>query len=155
AIEILGRRLPAGHPLRIQSANFRAGFLIQLGRLGEARKTLENFAATEAAGVEAKLGLLNGWVILADIERLEKQFVKSQELAQRVLADPAAGSDRRLEADARWARAYALAMQAKMEEAEAERTHALDMESALAQGAAFSGVFANAKYHICAGDATQ
>src|SRR5262249_43643671 len=51
AIEILGRRLPAGHPLRIQAANFRAGFLIQLGRLGEARKTLENFAATEAAGV--------------------------------------------------------------------------------------------------------
>jgi eukaryotic-like serine/threonine-protein kinase len=155
AIKIFEQRYPPGHPSRIQSANFRAGFLIQLGRLGEARKTLESFATTEASSIEAKRGLLNGWVILADIERLEAQLVKSEELARRVLADPALGGDRRLEADARWAHAYALAMQTKIKEAEAERTRALDMESALAQGAAFPGVIANAKYHLCAGNADR
>jgi serine/threonine-protein kinase len=155
AIEIFGHRLPPGHPLQIQAANFRAGFLIHLGRLAEARKTLDNFANTKAGGVEVKLSVLNGWVILADIERLEKQFLKSEELARHVLADPAVGSDRRLEADARWAHAYALAMQAKTEEAEAERERALDIESVLAQGTAFPGVFAHAKYHLCAGNAAR
>ena len=72
-----------------------------------------------------------------------------------MLADPAARGDRRLEADARWARAYALAMQAKTEEAEAERMRALDIESAMAQGAAFPGVFADAKYYVCAGDVAR
>ena len=67
----------------------------------------------------------------------------------------ALSGDRRLEADARWAHAYALAMRAKTEEAEAERTRALDIESALAQGAAFPGVFANAKYHLCGGNADR
>ena len=153
AIEIFGQRFPPAHPLRIQAANFRAGFLIELGRLSEARKTLENFAGTEAASLEAKLSLLNGLVILSDIERLDRQLLKSQALAERVLADPAVRGDRRLEADARWAHAYALAMQAKTEEAEAERTRALDIESVVAQGAAFPGVFAHAKYRVCAGDA--
>jgi tetratricopeptide (TPR) repeat protein len=155
AVEIFGQRFPPGHTLRIQAANFRAGFLIELGRLDEARKTLENVNATEATGVEAKLSLLNGQVILADIERLEKRVMKSRELASRVLADPAVHSDRRLEADARWAHAYALAMQAKTEEAEAEHKRALDIETALAKGAAFPGVFADAKYHLCAADAAQ
>ena len=155
AVEIFGLRFPPGHTLRIQAANFRAGFLIELGQLDEARKTLENFNATEATGVEAKLSLLNGQVILADIERLEKRVLKSQELASKVLADPAVHSDRRLEADARWMHAYALAMQAKTEEAEAEHKRALDIETALAKGAAFPGVFADAKYHLCAADAAQ
>jgi serine/threonine-protein kinase len=155
AVEIFGQRFPPGHTLRIQAANFRAGFLIELGRLREARKTLENFNATEAAGVEAKLSLLNGQLILADIERLEKRVLKSQERASRVLADPAVHRDQRLEADARWAHAYALAMQEKTEEAEAEHRRALDIETALAKGAAFPGVFADAKYHLCAADADQ
>jgi hypothetical protein len=152
-IEIFGRRFAPGNPLRIQAANFKAGFLIELRRLGEARNTLENLAATEGASLEAKRALLGGQVILAEIERLDRQLWKSQELARRVLADPAGRGERRLEADAHWAHAYALAMQAKTEGAEAERTHALDIESALAQGTAFTGVFADAKYHLCAGDA--
>ena len=41
-------------------------------------------------------------------------------------------------------------MQAKTEEAEAERARALNIESAMAQGAAFPGVFAHATYHLCA-----
>ena len=72
-----------------------------------------------------------------------------------MLADPAVRGDRRLEADAHWAHAYALAMQAKTEEAEAERTLALNIESAVAQGVLFPGVFAHAKYHVCAGDAAR
>ncbi len=92
-------------------------------------------------------------MILAEIERLHGQLRKSQELARHVLADPASRGDRRLEADAYWALAYALAMQAKAEQAEAERTRAKDIESALAQGTRFSGVFADAKYHLCARDA--
>ena len=39
-----------------------------------------------------------------------------------------------------------------MEEAETERPQALAIESALAQGVAFPGVFADAKYHLCAGN---
>jgi hypothetical protein len=70
ASEIFSRRFPAGHPLRIQAANVRAGFLIELGRLGDARNTLEALAATEAASVETRRGLLSGLVILADIEGL-------------------------------------------------------------------------------------
>ena len=155
AIEIFGRRFPPGHPQRIRAANFKAGFLIELKRLAEARNTLENLPAMEGVSVEAKLALLNGRVILADIERLERRLLKSEELARGVLADPAVRGDRRVEADARWAHAYALAMQAKMEEAEAERTRALAIESAMGQGVAFPGVFADAKYHLCAGNAPR
>ena len=152
ASEIFNRRFPAGHPLRIQAANVRAGFLIELGRLGDARNTLEALAATEAASVETRRGLLSGLVILADIEGLQGQWLRSQALAERVLADPAVRGDRVLEADARWARACALAVQARTAEAEAERTRALEIESAVVEKAAFPGVFAHAKYLVCAGD---
>ena len=109
----------------------------------------------EGLSAEAKLALLNGRVILADIERLEQRLLKSEELARGVLADPAVRGDRRVEADSRWAHEYALAMQVKMGEAEAERTRALAIESALAQGVAFPGVFADAKYHLYAGNAAR
>jgi serine/threonine-protein kinase len=152
AREIFGRRFPPGHPMRIRAANCKAEFLIELRRLVEARKTLANLVATDSASADAKLGLLNGRIILAEIERLEGRLPKSEELARGVLADPAVRSDRRIQADARWAHAYALAMQAKTEEAEAERSRALAIESALAQGVAFPGVFADAKYKLCSGD---
>jgi serine/threonine-protein kinase len=152
AIAIFARHFPPGHPLRIRAANLKAGFLIESGRLAEARDTLGSLAVAEGVSVEAKLGVLNGRVILADIERLERRPLKSEELARGVLADPAVHSDRRVEADARWADAYALAMQAKLQEAEGERKQALAMESALGEGVAFPGVFADAKYHLCAGD---
>jgi serine/threonine-protein kinase len=155
ALKIFEQRFPPGHPLRIQAANLRAGFLIELGQLAEARKTLENFAAMESASPEAKVARLNGRLILADLERLERQFLKSQELARNVLADPATRGDRRLETDAHWAHAYALAMQAKTNEAEAECTRALDLEHAATQGAAFPGVFAHAKYQVCAGNTAR
>jgi serine/threonine-protein kinase len=155
AIAIFAERFPAGHPLRIQAADFRAGFLIELGRLSEARGTLAHVGAADTPTPDAKPALLNGSLILAEIERLSNHLMKSEELARRVLADPALRGDQRLEADARWAHAYALAMEAKTAEAEAERLHALQIESAAAQGAAFPGVFAHAKYHLCAGDATR
>jgi tetratricopeptide (TPR) repeat protein len=154
AIEIFGRRFPRGHPLRIQAADFRAGFLIRMGRLAEARKTLESFTGAEAASLEAKRSVLNGRVLLAEIDRLERRLQESQELARSVLADPAVRGDRRLEADAHWANAYSLAMQAKMQEAETERTRALEIETAMPQGA-FPGVFAHAKYYVCAGVAAR
>jgi tetratricopeptide (TPR) repeat protein len=154
AIEIFGRRFPPGHPLRIQAANFRAGFLIQMGRLADARKTLESSTAGEAASVETKRSVLSGRIILAEIELLETRLQQSEELARSVLADPAARGDRRLEADAHWAHAYALGMQANMQEAETERTRALEIETAMPQGA-FPGVFAHAKYYVCAGVAAR
>ncbi len=152
---IFGRRLPPSHPLRLYADYFKAGFLIELGQLGGARKLLEQLAATDASSLEAKVVLSNGRVRLAELERLNGRSPKSQELAERVLADPAARGDRRLEADAHWARAYALAMQKRTEEAEAERLRALDMESAMAQGPAFKGAFADAKYYVCAGNVTR
>ena len=152
AIAIFAQRYPPGHPLRIQAANFKSGYLIELGRLAEARTTLANSAAVQTASFEARRALLAGQVILAEIERLEKHFLKSQELARGVLADPAVSGDQRLEADARWAHAYALAMLAKTDEAEAARARALDLESAAAHGAAFPGVYAHAKYYLCAGN---
>jgi eukaryotic-like serine/threonine-protein kinase len=154
AIAIFGRHFPASHPRRIQAANVKAGFLTELGRLNDARKMLEPFP-TGQASPEAWLALLTGQVILADIERLDRQFLESQALAERVLADPAVRGNRRLEADARWARAYALATQAKMNDAEPERMRALDLEHAAAQGPVFPGVFADAKYYVCAGNAPR
>lgn len=126
-----------------------------MGRLAEARRTLEGVIAAEAANLETKRSVLNGRVILAEIERLERRLEKSQELARGVLADPAVHGDRRLEADARWAHAYALVMQAKTEEAEAVRTRALEIEASMTQGAVFPGVFAHAKYYVCARDAAR
>ena len=152
---IFEQRLPPVHPLRLYVAYFKAGFLIELGQLDDARKVLEQLAATQASSLEAKVALFNGWVRLAELERLSGRSLKSQQLAERVLADPAARVDRRLEADARWARAYALAMQEQTEEAEAERMRALHIESTMAQGPAFQGVFADAKYYVCAGDAVR
>jgi len=155
ASAIFGLRLPPAHPLRLYAAYFKAGFLIELGQLGDAQTLLESLAATQASSLEAKVALFNGWVRLAELERLNGRSRDSRELAERVLADPAARRDRRLEADARWARAYALAMQEQKEEADAERTRALDIESAMAQGPAFQSVFADAKYYVCAGNATR
>lgn len=155
AIDIFGQRLTPTHPLRVQAANARAGFLIEMGRIGEARSTLEEFAAIESTSVETRRSLLSSMVTLAEIERLEGQWQQSQGLAERVLFDPAAHGDRFLEADARWARAYALAVQAKTKEAEIERTRALEIESAVGGGAPFPGVFELAKYHACAGDTSQ
>jgi serine/threonine-protein kinase len=154
AIAIFGQHFPLSHPRRISAANVKAGFLIELGRLDDARTTLEPFASAPASP-EGKLALLTGQVILADIARLDHQLPESQALAERVLADPAVRTNHRLEADARWARAYALAMQAKMSDAEAEHLRALDLEHAAAQGPALPGVFANAKYYVCAGDAAH
>src|SRR5262245_50828734 len=155
ASAIFGQRLTTAAPLRLYAAYFKAGFLIELGQLGDARKLLEQLAATQASSLEAKVALLNGWVRLAEIERLNGRSPKSRELAERVLADPAARRDRRLEADARWARSYALAMLEQTEEAEAERIRALEIESAMAQGPAFQAVFADAKYYVCAGNASR
>ncbi len=152
---IFGQRLPPGHTLRLYAAHFKAGFLIELGQLGDARTLLEQLAATQTSSLEARVALVNGWVRLAEIERLNGQALKSRALAERVLADPAARGDRRLEADAHWARAYALAMQAQMQEAEAERIRALGTESAMAQGPAFQRVVADAKYYVCARDAAR
>lgn len=152
ALEIFAQRLTPAHPLSVQATNSKAGFLLELGRFGDARKTLEALAAPASAPIETRRGLLNGVVILAEIERLEGQWLKSQTLAERVLVDPAVAGDRFLEADARWVHAYALAVQAKTEEAEAERARALEIASSAGKGAPFPGVFEHAKYQACAGD---
>jgi eukaryotic-like serine/threonine-protein kinase len=152
---IFERHFPPAHPLRIQAANLRAGLLIELGRLDEARQAIDAFAGTKAASVETRRSLLSGLVILADIERLQGQVHTSEAVAERVLADPAVQGDRVLEADARWVHACALALQAKTADAEAERKRAAQIESAVADEAAFPGVLAQAKYLACAGDAAQ
>ena len=128
-------------------------------RAGTARRRAEDCSNSSPPrrprASKRELALLTGQVILAEIERLDGQVLKSQALAERVLADPAVRGDRRLEADARWARAYALAMQAKMEEAEAERMRALDIESAVAQGPAFPACSRTRSIYVCAGDAAR
>jgi len=154
AIAIFGRHFPPSHPRRIQAGNVMAGFLIELGRLDDARKVLDP-SATATASPDARLALLTGQVTLADIARLNGQFLESQDLAERVLANPAVRSNRRLEADARWARAYALAVQARMNDAEPEHLRALDLDHVASQGAVFPGVFAEAKYYACAGNVAR
>jgi tetratricopeptide (TPR) repeat protein len=155
AIEIFGQRLPPAHPLRIQAANVKAGFLIELGQLTDARKTLGDPAEGESGSVEARRSVLKGLVIRADIERLDKKWEEAQALAERVLVDPAVRGDQFLEADARWAHAYTLAAQAKTADAEAERMRALELETASAAGTPFPGVFTHAKYYVCAGDTAR
>ena len=145
------RQLTENHPLRLQAANFKAGFLIEQGRLGDARDALAEFAETKPAGVETKRNLLQRMLVLAEIERLDRRWAESQALAERVLAEPDIAGDRFLEADARWAHAYALAMQSKSALAEAERGRALAIVAA-EEGAPFAGVAAHAKYFACAGD---
>jgi tetratricopeptide (TPR) repeat protein len=151
---IFGQRLPQAHTLRLYAAYFKAGFLIELGLLGDAR-TPSNSSPPPKPRASAS-GSVNGWVRLAEIERLNGQALKSRELAgERVLADPAARGDRRLEADARWARAYALAMQAQMEEAEAERMRALRRRVRPGAGPRFSKRVRGREYYVCARDAVR
>ena len=47
AIAIFGRHFPPLHPRRIQAANVKAGFLIELGRLDDARKMFDPIATTD------------------------------------------------------------------------------------------------------------
>ena len=155
AADIFSKLFPLVHPLRIQAANAKAEFLIELGRLDDARKALDEYASAQADNVEAQRGLLIGQVILAGIERLQGQGSKSQAIAERVLADLATRGDPSLEVDARWARAYALAVQANSADAEAERDRVLKLESSASGDTPFAGVFAQAKYHACAGEAAQ
>lgn len=150
AAGILAQRLPPAHPLRIQAANFKATLLVEMGRLKEARQSLEDSTATDSP--DTRKSLLSRLIILAELDRLERQWAKSQVLAERVLADPAIRNDPFLEAEAHWARAYALEMQQKKPEAEVERTRALEIASAAGDGDPFSGVLADAKYFVCAGD---
>ena len=64
---IFGQRLPDAHPLRLYAAYFKAGFLIELGQLGDARTLLEQLVATQQpSSLEARVALLNGWVRLAE-----------------------------------------------------------------------------------------
>jgi serine/threonine-protein kinase len=151
AAAIFSRHLTPTHPLRIQAANFEAGFLIEQGRLAEARQALAEFAETPPGGVETNRNLLYRLLVLSEIERLERQWPKSLALVERVLADPGVAGDRYLEADARWAHSYALAMQSKSAEAEIERARALAIQSAAGE-APFSGVVADAKYYAYAGN---
>lgn len=155
AAEIFSQHFPLVHPLRIQAANTKAEFLVELGRLDDARKTLDEFSAALADNVETQRSLLYGLVTVAGIERLQGQGSKSQATAERVLADPATQGDPYLEARARWARAYALAVQAKSADANAERDRALQLESTVPEEAPFAGVFSKAKYELCAGDAAR
>jgi eukaryotic-like serine/threonine-protein kinase len=155
AIEIFEKALPPDHPSRIQAANYKSEFLIELNKRDEARRLLESFNGIQAPGLATNRSLLAGQVILAEIERLEGQWPKSRTLAERVLADPALRGDRLLEASARWAHACALAMQQEKEEAEHERARALEIETSGGEQTPFPGVFALAKSYACAGDSAR
>ena len=56
ASAIFEQRLPPVHPLRLYAAYFKAGFLIELGQLGDARKLLEQLAATQAVEPRSESG---------------------------------------------------------------------------------------------------
>jgi tetratricopeptide (TPR) repeat protein len=155
AIEIFDKALPPDHPTRIQAANFKAEFLIELDKRDEARRLLDSFNGIEVPGLDTKRRLLAGQVILAEIERLDGQWPKSRALAERILADPATLGDRVLEVTARWARACALAMQQENAEAEHERARALEIETSSGEQTPFPGVFALAKSYACAGESAR
>jgi tetratricopeptide (TPR) repeat protein len=155
AIEIFDKALPPNHPTRIQAANYKTEFLIELDKRDEARRLLDSFNGIQAPGLDTQRSLLAGQVILAEIERLEGRWPKSQALAERILADPAIRGDRFLEASARWARACALAMQRENAEAEHERARALEIETSGAEQTPFPGVLALVKSYACAGDSAR
>jgi tetratricopeptide (TPR) repeat protein len=155
AIEIFDQALRPNHPTRIQAANYKAEFLIELDRRDEARRLLDSFTGIETPGLDTQRSLLAGQVILAEIEGLDGQWPKSQALAEHILADPAIHGDRLLEGSARWARACALAMQNEKAEAGRERTRALEIEMSGAEQMPFPGVFALAKSYACAGESAR
>jgi tetratricopeptide (TPR) repeat protein len=155
AIVIFGKTLPAGHPTRVQAANYEAEFLVELGKAEQARQLLESFNGVQATSVDTQRSLLAGLVILAEIERRDGQLQKSQALAERVLADPAVHGDRVLEANAHWARACALGMQRETVEAERERSRAFEMETSIGEETPFAGVYAMARSYACAGDSAR
>jgi eukaryotic-like serine/threonine-protein kinase len=155
ALAILERRLPSGHPYTLAAANDKAALLIELGRFDEARKTLEDRVTTKSGGIDTRRAVLNGLVLLSEIERLENRGPQAEALANGVLADAAVQGDRFLETDARWARADALAVQGKRDLAEAERQHALALEATSAQQPNFPGALSRVKYHVCAGEEDQ
>jgi tetratricopeptide (TPR) repeat protein len=155
AIAIFGKALPPDHPTSIEAANYKARFLIEFGRHDEARQLLDSFILVQPGGLSTRRSLLAGQVILAEVERLDGQWPKSQALAERVLTDPAAQGERSLEASARWARACALAMQRQTAEADLERARALKIETTGGNGIPFPGVLALAKSYACAGDSAR
>jgi len=155
AIGIFEKALPPGHPNRVQAANYKAGFLIELDKRGDARQLLESFNGLQASGIDTQRSLLAGQVILAEIERLDGQVSKSQAVAEHVLNDSAVHGDRFLEAGARWARACALAAQRSAVEAGRERARALDIEQSLGDQVPFPGAVALARSYACGGDAAR
>ena len=155
AIGIFEKALPPAHPSRILAANYKAGFLIELGRRDEARRLLDSFRGVEVIGLETKRGLLGGQVILAELERLDGRGAQSQAIAERVLADPAMRGDRFLEVSARWARTCALATQRQTAAAELERSRALEMERSSGAETPFPGVVELARSYACAGDSAR
>ncbi len=152
AIGIFAKALPAAHPTRVQAANYKAGFLVELDRRDEARQVLEGFDTIPAAGLDTRRTQLGGQVILAEIEFLDGHASKSQALAERVLIDPAIHGDRYLEADARWARTCALAAERENAEAAVERARALEIETSGGPETPFPGVIALSRSYACGGD---
>jgi serine/threonine-protein kinase len=155
AVEIFDRALPPNHPTRIQAANYKAGLLVELGNRAEARRLLASLESVEARGLDTQRSLLSGQVMLAEIENLDGRAHESQALVDLVLADPSVRGDHFLEANARWARACAMAMQRENAEAEHERARALEIETSGGDQTPFPGVFALAKSYACAGDSAR
>jgi tetratricopeptide (TPR) repeat protein len=155
ALEIFGKTLPPAHPTRIQAANYKAEFLIDLGKTEQARQLLESFSDVQTTSVDTRRSLLAGLVILAEIERRDSQWQKSRALAEQVLGDRAVPGDRVLEASARWALASALAIQGETVAAEQERTRALELETSIGEETPFAGVVAFARSYACAGDSAR
>lgn len=151
-LAILEQKFAPTHAIRIAAENARARLLLRTRRFDDARGVLEAVAAQSPDSAEGKLTRLAGLVVLASLERIEGDFAASQELAERVLADPVV-ADPRVTWDARWERAYALVLQGDTAAAGAERERAMAATAAASRPA--SSAFAEAKFSALSGDFEQ
>ncbi len=155
ALVVLGAKLDDSHALRLTAENSRASYLMQLGRDAEARSVLDNSLTKTAQSTEAKKALSTARLTYSELQRRSGEYSESLALADAVLTDPSASNDPFLEAQARWAKAYAHASQRSWAEAEKERRKALELWQKLADENRALGIFFDAKYYACVGDAAH
>jgi len=151
AMAIFRKHFRAEHALILTSQNSRALYMDRLKRTDAAEGLLKGQLELTPESTEGRTALLVSRLQLADIERRANRRDQALALARAVLDDPLTGNDPKLQADAHWARACALAVQAP-DEAALARTRARQVQEADPQATAHGRLYAEARDAACGGD---
>ncbi|MCC6669492.1 MAG: serine/threonine protein kinase [Planctomycetes bacterium] len=152
ALAILTGAFADTHPQRIDAAALRARLLARAGQAGPARAAAEAVLALAPQTLEGRRARLAGVLVLAELDRRAGESDAALAALARLLADPAAGSDARLRADAHFGRAFVLAQRGDVGSAEAEREQALAALPAWRDPAGAPQVYLHAKFATLGGD---